>query len=252
MNESAKSIGGTVLAGLLILAVWWFATGPGGVQKTVLPSPVDLLDALKRGFVDGLLYPHIRFTLSASAMGLVIGGGLGMIVGAAVALIRPLGPFVTPLVIGLQSVPKVAIAPLFVAYLGFGMGSKVFTSALLCFFPLFVASVTGLRAVDPRFVDLFRGFSASKLHVLLNVRIPAAAPYLFAAIKIAIALSLIGCVVSEFVASSQGLGYVIKARSSELDVAMMFAALLSLSAIGVIGTGIVRLAQIRLVFWQKT
>lgn len=250
MNEFGKTAASSILAGLGLLLIWWLATGWGGVPKTVLPSPADYLDAMRRGFVDGQLLPHLAFTAQASAAGLAIGAALGIATGAAVALIRPLGPFVTPLVIGMQSIPKVAVAPLLVAYLGFGMGSKVFTSALLCFFPLFVGAVTGLRAADSRLIDLFRGFRASRLHILRHVLIPSAAPYLFAALQIAIALALIGCVVSEFVASSQGLGYVIKARSSELDVAMMFAALTALALMGVAATMVLRLVQRHIVFWQ--
>jgi NitT/TauT family transport system permease protein len=252
MNEFGKTVVSSILAGLGLLLIWWLATGWGGVPKTVMPSPGDYLDAMRRGFVEGQLLPHVVFTGQASLLGLVIGVALGIAAGSCVALIRPLGPFITPLVIAMQSVPKVAVAPLLVAYLGFGMGSKVFTSALLCFFPLFVGAMTGLREADRQLIDLFRGFRASRLHILRHVLIPAAAPYLFAALQISIALSLIGCVVSEFVASSRGLGYVIKARAAELDVAMMFAALTALALMGVAATMILRFLQRRIVFWQAT
>jgi NitT/TauT family transport system permease protein len=156
---------------------------------------------------------------------------------------------VVPVVFGLQSVPKIAIAPLLVAYLGFGLPSKVFTAALLCFFPLFVATVTGMRSVDPGLLDLYRVASASRLHLLRHVRIPAAAPYLFAGLQVAVVLAVIGSVVSEFVASTHGLGFIVKSRSQDLDVSMMFAAIATLSLMGVTGNLLVRLAQRRLVFW---
>ena len=239
-------------AGLLVLIAWWaWATRAGGLDKSVLPSPADVAGSLYAGLIEGTLHPHIRATALAALAGLGIGVLLGMAAGASVVLLPPLEPFLLPVVTGMQSIPKVALAPLIVAYLGFGPASKIFTAALLAFFPAFLAAVAGLRAADRAHLDLMRACSASPLHALWHVRVPASAPYLFAALQVAVVFSLIGVVVSEFIAATEGLGYVIKARSLELDVSMMFAAIVVLCAMGVAGGLVVRLAQRHAVFWQR-
>jgi len=246
----------TALAGslttLALIALWAYLTGPGGMPPTVLPAPMDVIRSLHIGLIDGQLWQHIVFTARAALVGLLIGGVSGLFLGTAVVLVPLVEPFLMPIVVGLQSVPKVALAPLLIWYLGFGIESKIITAAILCFFPIFVASVNGLRSLSPEILELYRAASASRWHVLVNARLPAAAPYLFAALQIAILLGLTGSVVSEFVASSQGLGYIIRARSQELDLSMAFAAVVVLSFLGVFGSLLVRAAQRKLVFWQAS
>ncbi|WP_188608104.1 ABC transporter permease [Chelatococcus reniformis] len=248
--DVVKAVVPPLATGVVIVAVWAWATRPGGLDAFVLPSPMAVLRALYQGWIGGTLLPHALATGKAALGGLVIGALAGLASGALIVLIRPLEYLMMPLVTALQSVPKIALAPLIISYFGFGLESKVFTVALLCFFPLFVAAATGMRAVDPRLLDMYRAFSASPLHILLHARLPAAAPYVFGALQIAVVLALIGCVVSEFVASTEGLGFIIKSGSGELDIAGMFAAILSLSAMGVAAGLLVKEAQRRIVFWS--
>lgn len=250
MKDAWKTALGCAASLLLIVGLWSWAVQAGGLQRSVLPSPTDVLGALRAGLVDGTLHVHIAATARAALAGLALGVSLGVAAGACVVLLPRIEPFVLPLVTAMQSVPKVALAPLIVAYLGFGLASKVFTAALLAFFPAFLGAVAGLRAADRGLLDLMRACDASAWHVLWNVRVPAAAPYLFAALQVAVVFSLIGVVVSEFIAATEGLGYVIKARSLELDVSMMFAAIAVLCAMGVAGGLAVRVAQRRAVFWR--
>jgi NitT/TauT family transport system permease protein len=250
VKGAARTLAASLSTLLLLLVVWWFVTRPGGLEKVVLPSPADVADALRAGLVKGSLYPHIAATAEAALAGLVIGVALGVLFGGLVTLLPLLDLFLLPVVTGMQSIPKVALAPLIVAYLGFGSTSKIFTAALLTFFPAFLGTVAGLRSAEGAHLDLMRAASASPLHTLWHVRIPAAAPYLFAGLQVAVVFSLIGVVVSEFIAATVGLGYVIKARSLELDISMMFAAILVLCAMGVCGGLVVRELQRRLIFWQ--
>lgn len=249
-GEALRSGLGTLLTACVLLLAWAWATAPGGLQKTVLPSPADVLGALYNGWVAGQLWPHAAFTAQAALSGLLLGTVLGFMFAALVVMVPLLEAFLLPVVFALQSVPKIAVAPLVIAYLGFGIGSKIFTAALLAFFPVFVAAITGMRSLDAGLIDLYRALSASRWHVLWHARIPAAAPFLFAALQIAIVLSLIGSVVSEFIASTHGLGFIIKARSQDLDVSMMFAAIFTLSLMGVLGSALVSVARHRLVFWS--
>ncbi|RYX93422.1 MAG: ABC transporter permease [Comamonadaceae bacterium] len=250
MKNPGHGFGALATFGALVL-LWMWATRPGGIDKSLLPPPSDVAAALRNGLAGGTLWPHIAATGGAALSGLALGVGLGVLFGAVVALVPVIGLFFLPVVTAMQSIPKVALAPLVVAYLGFGFAPKIFTAAMLAFFPAFLAAVAGLRAADRGHLDLYRACSASGLHTLWHVRMPAAAPYLFAALQVAVAFSLIGVVVSEFIASTQGLGYVIKARAQELDVSMMFAAI---GVLCVMGTGaglLVRLAERVLVFWRR-
>jgi len=249
MSELARTAIATALTALALLALWAFATGPGGVESFVLPPPAAVLGALRQGWIDGLLLPHVAYTGRAALVGLAIGATLGIAVGGIVSMVRPLEYFMVPLVSGMQSVPKIAVAPLIIAYFGFGIESKVFTVALLTFFPLFVATVAGLRSVDANIVDMYRAFSASRLHILIHARLPAAGNYIFGALQIAVVLALIGAVISEFIASTKGLGFVIKTQAGELDISVMFAAIISLALMGVAAGALVRFAQRRVLFW---
>ena len=253
MKDAAKTCAASLLTLGVLLLLWAWATraGGGGLGKSVLPSPADVAGALRAGLFEGTLHVHVLATGRAALTGLAVGVVLGVAAGALVVLMPVLELSVVPVVTALQSVPKVALAPLVVAYLGFGLAAKVFTAAMLAFFPAFLAAVTGMRAADPAHLDLYRACGASPLHTLWHVRIPAAAPFLFAALQVAVVFSLIGVVVSEFIAAIEGLGHVIKARSLELDVSMMFAATIVLCAMGVLGGVLVRLAQRWVVFWQR-
>lgn len=251
MKDAWKTALASLASFALLVLLWAWAARAGGLGKSVLPPPADVAAALKAGLVDGTLHAHIVATGRAALAGLAIGVALGVAAGALIVLVPVLEAFLLPLVTAMQSIPKVALAPLIVAYLGFGPASKIFTAAMLAFFPAFLAAVAGLRSADRAHLDLYRACGASPLHTLWNVRVPAAAPYLVAALQVAVVFSLIGVVVSEFIAATEGLGYVIKARSQELDVSMMFAAIAVLCAMGVAGGLLVRLAQRRLVFWHR-
>jgi NitT/TauT family transport system permease protein len=235
----------------VLLAVWvgtlqWFR-----IPNYVLPAPGAVLRALKVGYVDGLYWPHFVATLEATVFGYLLGCSLAFVFGALAADSRTFERFVYPYVVGLQSMPKVAVAPLIIVWFGFGLASKVVTVALICFFPLFINTVVGIRQTDPNLIDLLRVCSASRLHTFAHVKLPAAAGHIFAGLEISVVLSLIGAVVSEFVASQRGLGNLIQAASQNLDVAAMVAVLLTLALIGVAGSVLVRYLHNRIVFWER-
>jgi NitT/TauT family transport system permease protein len=203
------------------------------------------------GFSRGTLWPHVAFTLRATVTGIVIGAGLGLVLGLVVGEVPVLERAIYPLVVGIQSVPKVAFAPLIIVYFGLGMASKIFTVALLAFFPVFVGMVAGLKSADRDLLDLYRTFNASRSHVLLWVKLPATATYVFAGLKVAVVVGLIGCITSEFIASTHGLGFLIKSRAGELDVSLMFACVLMLAAFGVLASFAVDALARRCIFWER-
>lgn len=251
MKDLTKITIATCITFALVALAWVLATGPNGLQPTALPPPGATLDALYSAWVRGTLWPHIAFTAQGAFFGLLVGVSVGMVLAGVVVMIPVLEDFVSPIVVAMQSVPKIAIAPLIVSYAGFGLESKVFTAAMMSFFPVFVSLVRGLRSVDPLVLDLYRSYSAGPMHVMIHARLPASAPFLFASLKVAVLLSLIGAIVSEFIASSKGLGFIIKSRSQEFDVSIMFAAIISLAIMGVLATTIIQVLQNRIVFWNR-
>lgn len=238
------SIGVTVLIWHLVVRIF-------DVEAFVLPAPADVLDAFEVGLIEGRLYPHIWFTLRATMIGLALGCGAAILLGVVLAEFRTLNQFVFPVVIGLQSMPLVAVAPIIIVWFGIGIGSKIFMVAQLCFFPSFVSTVIGLTLSKPELLDLYRTFSASRWHVLFHVKLPSAANHIFGGLQIAVVQSFIGCVVAEFIASKEGLGFLIKALSSQLDLSMMFAAIITLSVMGAAAGLLTNFLHRRIVFWEE-
>jgi NitT/TauT family transport system permease protein len=226
-------------------SIWFFAIPP-----YLLPQPLDVLRALKIGLIDGLFYPHIAATLSATATGYLVGCAFALVTGIIVAEFQSVGRVLHPYIVALQAMPKVALAPLVVVWFGFGMASKVALVAMISFFPVFVNVIAGIRSTNPDLINLYRAFSAGRLSTLINVKLPSAAGAIFAGLQIAVVLALIGAVVAEFVASTAGLGNLIQAAGVNLNVPIMFAAIIILSAIGVISSQLLRALNERVVFWE--
>jgi NitT/TauT family transport system permease protein len=147
-------------------------------------------------------------------------------------------------------VPKVALAPLVIVWFGFGIESKIVLVALICFFPTFINVIAGFRSVDPAMVDMMHAFGASRLRILFEVKLPAAAGAIIAGLQVGVVLGLIGAVVGEFIASTHGLGHLIQNAATNLDLGAVFAAIASLAAFGIIGTQALRLLHRRVVFWE--
>jgi NitT/TauT family transport system permease protein len=150
-----------------------------------------------------------------------------------VANSRPINLIFSPLLVGLQSVPKVALAPIILVWLGTGFQSKLAIVWLVAFFPIIVDTVAGLRSTPRELLELARSLRASPLQILVKAQLPAALPFILTGAKVAITLAVIGAVIGEFVGSSEGLGYLLLTATSQLDTPLAFAALIALSLMGV-------------------
>jgi NitT/TauT family transport system permease protein len=252
MAERLRAYGYPAITFVVIIAVWAFASNVAHVPDFLLPSPQAVLAAFYQGYIKGTFWPDFGFTLESTAIGYVLGCSSAIVLGAVLAESKTFERFFYPYIIALQSMPKIALAPLIIVWLGFGLTSKVVMVALVCFFPLFVNTLAGIRSTDPELVDLMRAYSGSRLATFFRVKLPAAATHIFAGLQIAVSLGLIGAVVAEFVASTQGLGYLIKGASTTLQMNIMFAALLSLAIIGTVGSNLVRIAANAVVFWDRS
>jgi NitT/TauT family transport system permease protein len=208
--ERLKDWGLPIVTFVVVIAAWEISLDLFEIPAYLLPRPKAVLAAMQHVYVSGAIWVHLWATLQAMLGGFVLGCGFAMLAGGMVAEFRTVERLVYPYVIALQSMPKVALAPLLIVWLGFGLASKVVLVALICFFPMFVNVVVGLRSANPDLVDLYRACSASRWHLFVNVKLPSAAGAIFAGLQVAVVLALLGAVVGEFVASQRGLGNLVR------------------------------------------
>jgi NitT/TauT family transport system permease protein len=234
----------------VIVVVWHVSVIALDVPSYVLPAPFDVARAFVNGFVTGLFWGHLWYTTVEVVVGYVLGSLLALVLGAALAESRTFERFVYPLILGLQAMPKVALAPLLLVWFGFGIESKIILVMLICFFPLCVNTVVGIRQTDPELIDLCRAFSTSRLYIFFNVKLPTAAGAIFAGLQVGVSLALIGAVVGEFIASQKGIGYMINASTVSMNVSNMFAGVFLLAFMGIAGAQLVRYLHRKVVFWE--
>lgn len=235
----------------ILIFVWHFGIKLFEVPSYLVPSPAAVLHALQRGLIGGALWPHILATLTAIVTGYLVGCSMALLISALVSEFDVLERAVYPVVVGFQSIPKVALAPILVVWFGFDLGSKVAMVALICFFPCFVNAVIGLKSYSPDLIDLYRAFGASRWQIFWRVKVPSAAGHIFAGLQISVILALLGTVVAELVASRRGLGHVIAAAGLDFDVALMFACVVILATMGVLASQLILFIHRRVVFWES-
>ena len=233
-----------------LVLVWHVSIEIFTIPDYLLPPPASVFSALYHGLISGELWPHIATTLGETLSGYAIGCSLAVLMGALLAESPTFERFFYPLLIGLQAMPKVALGPIILVWFGFGMASKVVLVALVCFFPLFVNTVNGIKRTDSELLDACRAFSASRMYLLLHVKLPAASGEIFSGLQIGVSLALIGAVVGEFLSAQQGLGYLIASASVSMSLATMFSGVLLLAVIGLTGSLVMRAVHRRVVFWE--
>lgn len=240
---------------IFLIACWEGLSRFGVVDPLVLPPPSAiavslwkvLLNIVSGGYMLRHTYVTLYEMLAGFVVGCLVGGGLGLLVSE----FRWADRILTPYIVALNAAPKIALAPLFTIWFGFGLTSKVVMAAFISFFPLFINVVAGLQGVDELQLRLMRSLLATRWQTFVKLRLPAAMPYIFAGLKSAMILAVIGAIVGEFVGAAEGLGYVIKIADSQLRVADSFASIILLSVIGVVLFQIVEIVRRRIVFWQN-
>lgn len=202
------------------------------LPEYLLPAPLEVLARIRQDHAS--LLRHSLATLKVILAGFGISVVAGVLLALLVVLNRTADRLLMPIIVGLQTIPKVAIAPLFVVWLGFGMTPKVVVTFLISFFPVVVSTVAGLRAIEADMVDLVRSMGGGPHKVLLKARIPFALPQMFSGFKIAITSAVVGAIVAEFVGSDIGLGYLLLTASAAMDGTLVWSALLILVVLGVL------------------
>jgi NitT/TauT family transport system permease protein len=235
---------------VVVVAAWQAYVSLRDMPEYLVPGPGAVLARFAED--PGLFYGEGLTTLTEALLGLLVGGGAAFLVAIVMAHSRALERSILPWAIVLKVTPIVAVAPMFTIWFGFGALPKVLIAALITFFPVLINAVTGLRAVNPGALDVLRSLHASPLEVFFKLRLPSSLPYLFASVKVAITLSLIGAVVAEWSGSSDGLGRVILLAHSNLDLPTMFAGVFTLATLGIALTLLVSLLERRLLFWHES
>jgi NitT/TauT family transport system permease protein len=248
----------TISPALLValIAGWWFATDVLRVPAYVVPPPQDVLRAAIVGlsrwpWEKASFWYHAGVTVWEALLGFAIGSALGALLGLVLSHWPILGKSWYPYIVGFQSLPKVALAPLMVVWFGFGVEGKVFITAIITFFPVLVNMMAGYQAVEPERIELARSCNASELHLLTKIIIPSCLPFLFAGLGVASVLSILGAVVGEFVGASAGLGMLLLQYNQAMEIAPMFAVIVLLAVIGFLMNHAVSLIERRYCFWAQ-
>ncbi|MCF1504278.1 ABC transporter permease [Afifella sp. H1R] len=226
---------------LAVVLAWQAVTYFGDVPAYLLPPPSAIAERIYSDF--GLLFSHSLVT----AKEVLIGFLLSIVISVPLAAILAQFPLVErmlyPLLVASQTVPKVAIAPLLVVWFGFGLFPKILIAFLICFFPILVDSLVGFRSMPKEIAWLARSTGASRWKVFLHFQVPAALPNIFAGVKVASTLAIVGAIVGEFVAADSGLGYQLIVANGSLDVTLSFSILIVLSVMGMLLFALVDLAE---------
>jgi NitT/TauT family transport system permease protein len=237
---------------LLVVFVggWELTVRVFDVPDLILPAPSAVWLALVATVMKHGFWQHVGVTLAETLGGFALGSSTGFLLGALVAQFRLLERTLYLYIVAFQAIPKVAIAPILLIWFGYGMASKIVITATIAFFPLLANTITGLRAAPADQIEMLQGFTASRADVFRMVRIPQALPYIMVGLDVAMVLSVTGAIVGEFVGSQQGLGYLILQRTSDMNMAAVFALLLVLALIGIGLHLAIKLLQRRVVFWM--
>ena len=232
----------------VLLLLWQFGARAAGIPEYILPVPSEFLSKLWAEHP--LIIEHTLVTAKEIVLGFLMAAAISIPLGFIIVSVKPLERAVYPLIVFFQLIPKIAIAPLFVVWFGFGLFPKVLLTFLLCFFPTLVASMTGFRALDERVLYLTKSMGASAWQTFRYVRLPAAMTYIFAGLKVSVVFAATGAIVGEFVGANAGLGYLLLRGTSYLDMPLIFAVLVALSVIGILFSYIVQYSERWLMPWQ--
>ena len=235
-----------------VIGGWELLGVMGQLNNLILPAPSKIAYAIfDLYFVTGKIWWHFFVTMFEALAGFAI----GVSVGVSLAIVAGLNPtfrrYIAPYVVLVQVTPLIAVAPLMIAWLGFGWSSKIGIAALVCFFAPFVNTLTGLLNIDRDAEEMFRSLGASKRQVFWKLMLPSSIPIIIAGLKTAMALALIGAVVGEFISASEGVGILMQRASFALNIAESIAVLLSMALMGIILYAAMEILDDRIVFWRR-
>ena len=240
---------------VVILVLWEWGVPYFEIPNYVLPTPSAIATALWRGldagpFDRGGYWLHTGVTVTEVLLGFFIGSGVGLLLGVVISQFRILEATLRIYLVAIQSLPKIALAPIIVLWFGFGLTSKVVITCLLTFFPLLINSMAGFKAVDNDRLELMRALGANPWQIFWKVRLPSAMPYIFAGLDMAAVFAVVGAVVGEFVGAQSGLGTLILSMNAQMDISGTFSVFIILALVGLIIHKALRMVERRVLFWS--
>lgn len=228
----------SMAAVVVTISVWQITVVVSNQPAYILPGPAEVMESIVDNWAT--LLAESRVTLTESALGLLIGAIAAILLASAFIWSPPVRRALYPLTAAIQAMPKVALAPLFVAWFGVaGITGKVVLAILICFFPMVVNTVAGLDSIDPKQQDVLRSMGATRRQIFLKLQLPWALPLTFAGLRIAALFAVVGAVIGELVGGSRGLGYIMAAAMGSINVPLMFASLIFQTAVGAVLYGFV-------------
>ena len=226
---------GPAVASLVVFAlVWQVIVLVSAFPPYILPGPLTVAERFVKAWLDGTMWPNVATTLVEILLGFAMGATIALIAGIVLARSPLAERLLSPYLVAAQATPVLALAPLIALWFGTGLAPKLIITTLIVFFPVAVATMVGVRSVDPRLLEMARSFRAGSWQVVTRVEVPAAAPVILGAMRVGVTLAVIGAIVGEWAGADKGLGELINiARASLFDTPLMFAALAQLAIIGV-------------------
>jgi NitT/TauT family transport system permease protein len=223
-----------VAAAAIFALVWQLIVFAGDYPRFILPGPLVVAERFVSGWTEGIMAPHFMTTLGEVLLGLAVGGLAGLLTGILLARSRLAARMLSPYIVAAQATPILALAPLIALWFGTGLLSRTLICALICYFPIAVGTMVGIRSVDPRLVELGRSLRATRWQLLSRVEVPSALPQILGGLRIGVTLAVVGAIVAEWAGGDQGLGVLINlARGSMFDIPLMFATLFTIALLGV-------------------
>ncbi|HZS02496.1 MAG TPA: ABC transporter permease [Chloroflexota bacterium] len=239
-----------IVVGAAILLAWEFAVE--GQNEVFFSKPTLVAQKLAELFAQGKIWQHIQITVTEIVVGYAIGAAIGLVVGALLGRSKALSDIFQPYILMFYSIPKIALAPLFIIWLGLGINSKIAVVVLSAFFLVFVNTYSGMLSINEELVNLARIMGASRWQVTRRVIAPAASPYIMLGLKTAVPYAVIGAILGEFIGSNKGLGYFILYAGQTFDSASLFAGIIILVSIVFIANQLLTRLEGRVLRWQPS
>jgi len=240
----------TAMAVVILILLWQFGVPLTAVPDYILPLPTTIWQRFMETF-DLQVY-HLAVTAGTTVAGLALGTAVGIVLALLVVYVESLKSIVLPFLAAFNSIPKIAIAPLLVVWFGLGAESKILLAFMLALFPIFVNSVTGLGEIESDILDLSKLSGGNALRIFMKVRLMHALPYIADALKVAFPLALVGSIVGEFIGGNMGIGYLVLTGQFNMDIPLVFAALLSITLFTTLGISAIGIFENIFLKWQPS
>jgi NitT/TauT family transport system permease protein len=251
MRLLVERYGPPTVAGVVLLAAWEFLPPAFGVSKLLIPPPSAIAASLRIVFERGLLVDNFLVTLFETLAGFALGSSAAVVWAFLITRSQLIERALMPYLVGFQALPKVALAPLIVVWIGIGIESKITIAAIIAFFPVLINSIVGFSTVEAEKIELMRSLVASRWQEFRIVIFPNSLPFIFAGLNVAIVFSITGALVGEFIGADRGLGNMLMQLNFNMDISGMFGILVVLALMGIALHAMVRFFHRRLVFWAE-